>query len=89
MTSCCQNVKALVGYTQDDQWYVVISSSDKISCECQFSYDFCIQHPFLIDQWKNYENKFFKKVSIEWNMDIQNVFLDKTCKTIYGKLKKF
>jgi len=88
MKGCCQNVKAIIGYTQDDEWYIVMSSNEDIKCECHLSRDFCIQNP--IDQWRKCEQNFFQNpnVIVEWNTDIRSSFLDKTCKTIFGKLKK-
>jgi hypothetical protein len=88
MDRCCQYVKANIGYTQNDEWYAVMSSNDKINCECHLSRDFCFQNPS--EQWKDCEKIFFRdaNASVEWNIDIHQIFLDKTCKTIFGKLKK-
>jgi hypothetical protein len=89
--SCCRKIKAHVGYTQDEEWYVVMVSHDRIVCECHsHQAGFHIRSPFSLEQWQHQweqcEEKFFhgQNIHVEWEQHVLDVLLDKTSKVVKG-----
>jgi hypothetical protein len=91
--TCCQNIKAHVGYTQNEEWYVVMVSDDHIVCECHsHQASFYMKPPFSLEQWhhqwKQCQEQFFHRqdVLVEWEPHGPDVFANKTSKVVRGKV---
>ena len=91
--SCCQNIKAHVGYTQNQEWFVVMTPDDHIVCECHSQYTgFHMTTPFSLQQWlhqwEQCQEHFFhhQDVYVEWEQYVPDVLLSKTSKAIRGKV---
>lgn len=91
--SCCQNIKAYVGYTQNQEWYVVMVSNERIVCECHSQHsDFYMRPPFSLEQWqqrwKQCQQQFFhgQKMEVKWEQDISHVLLNKVFTTAKGEV---
>jgi len=88
--SCCQNIKAYVGFTQDHEWYVVMVANEKIACECHPIVSFCLKPPFSLERWKQAWDsclgKFFHDptVQVAWQTDLSALLWDKTHKIVIG-----
>lgn len=92
---CGKKLKACVGYTQNDEWCVVMFPFEEILCECHRPTGFYLKCPFSIEkweeEWKQCEKKLFRGNNIEIEWEILNTFVlldNKTTKTILGTLKK-
>lgn len=89
--NCCQRIKAYIGYTQDEEWYVVMISNETISCECHHLIEFRVKQPLTteewVQQWQQGEQAFFlnNEIKVEWEYDISNLIQNKNCKKIIGK----
>ena len=91
--SCCQNIKAHVGYTQNEEWYVVMVSNDRIVCECHsHPTGFHMKSPFSLEhwqhQWQQCQEQFFhgQNIHVEWEQHVSDVLFNKTSKIVKGKV---
>ena len=91
--SCCKNIKAYVGYTQEQEWYVVMVSNERIMCECHSQHTgFHMKPPFSLEQWheawKKCQEQFFhgQNIHVEWEQNHADVLSNKTFAIIKGKV---
>lgn len=68
---CSKKVKAYIGYTQEQEWYVILITYDLIQCECKQEKGwFSLQPPFSLEKWlqswKKCENYVFQNKKIVW-----------------------
>lgn len=91
--SCCRNIKAHVGYTQNEEWYAVMVSNDRIVCECHSRpIGFRMKSLFSLEQWQHQweqcQKQFFHglNIKVEWEQHVSDVLLDKTSKVVKGNV---
>jgi len=91
--SCCRDIKAHVGYTQNDEWYVVMASNDRIVCECHCQQtSFAMKPPFSLEQWQHQweqcQKQFFhdRNMHVEWEQHVSELLSNKTSRMVKGKV---
>lgn len=93
--TCCKKLKTYIGYTQENDWYIVMMTNDLFPCECHKKKWFSLKPPFSLQewlqQWKQCEDFFFQNKKIVWKtMDPLQLYsyliLNKQHMVLYGEI---